>query len=696
MLQFLYQIKVQFIVVISLSLLLYANTLTHGYALDDKIVIHQNLNVQAGIAGIPKILSTDAFQGYLDMAGAQSPIKGGRFRPLSIVTFAIEQSLFGLTLGLDYRQIQVELADLESNGSDPTAINAKVKVLQSIKDKMEKSTEALAFIRHTIQLFLFTLSMCVLLLFLYQHVFPQQSLLALLTVVLFILHPVHTEVVANIKSRDEILSLLFITLSLHYSFEWLKNKTRKNLIYLSISLGLALLSKEYAMLLPIVIAIAWYSLLQYDAKAIWNKAFKTIVFVTLGFIIIRFFAFSNLHSKSKITDVLNDPYLYASTQEAIASKCALILEYMRLFFYPRHLSADYSYSHFSYITFTHWRFILALLLYATLVYCFWIGIKKQKTWLFPLSIFLGFFFLVNNLVFNIGATMGERLFYHSSLGLMILAVMLGARLHERLQWTTTVKRIVLGLCLIPIGLLMGFKTIDRNRAWASDYTLFTTDVRTVPNSALTNNNAGTEIYNSAFGIYHALERPSLKSQAHYQSQLKSATVYFNKAIAIHDRYVVAYMNRGLCFFHSGNRAKAAEDWMMAASLYNGPHNFLKQNAKIFLDEGLTYGSKKEYSKALQPIILASKINPYDAFIWNNLGGSYFMTGQFKNASDAFAMALSMNPNLQDARNGKGAADAIFLLEEKIMLKTADAATLEALKKAYATCGVAKEFLKVKF
>jgi tetratricopeptide (TPR) repeat protein len=490
---------------------------------------------------------------------------------------------------------------------------------------------------------------------------------------------VHTEVVANIKSRDEILSLLFIVLTLHFSFEWMTHKTQKNLVYLSISLTLALLSKEYAMLLPFMIAIAWYSLLKQDFKTMWNQAFKTIVFITLGFILIRFYAFSNLTTKNKITDVLNDPYLYASVQQAIASKCALILEYTRLFFYPRHLSADYSYSHFPYITFAHWQFIFSLAMYLALAYYFWKGLKKQAAWLFPLSLFLGFFFLINNMVFNIGATMGERLFYHPSLGFLILVVMLMAIFYERLKWKANVKMIALAVLLIPVCILMGFKTIDRNRAWASDYSLFTTDVRTVPNSALANNNAGTEIYNSAYAKYHAIEKPSLLDNKLYQSQLKAAIVYFNTTIAIHDRYVVAYMNRGLCYFHSGQKDKAAEDWMKAASLYNGSNNFLKQNAKIFLEEGLVYGSKKEYAKALPPMITASKINPYDAFIWNNLGGAYFMTGQFKNASDAFAMALSINPNLNDAKNGKGAADAIF-----------------ELQKAYKTCGVAPAFLRVKF
>jgi hypothetical protein len=102
----LYQLKTQLGLIVLISLILNINTFTNQYALDDEIIILQNLNVQSGVNGINKILTTDAFQGYLDMAGAQSPVSGGRFRPLSIITFAIEQSLFGETYGLEYREAQ--------------------------------------------------------------------------------------------------------------------------------------------------------------------------------------------------------------------------------------------------------------------------------------------------------------------------------------------------------------------------------------------------------------------------------------------------------------------------------------------------------------------------------------------------------------------------------------------------------------
>jgi protein O-mannosyl-transferase len=58
------------------------------------MVIHHNVYMHQGISGIPEILSKDSYQGFFDKQNASSPLAGGRYRPLSIVTFAIEQDVF--------------------------------------------------------------------------------------------------------------------------------------------------------------------------------------------------------------------------------------------------------------------------------------------------------------------------------------------------------------------------------------------------------------------------------------------------------------------------------------------------------------------------------------------------------------------------------------------------------------------------
>ena len=71
---------------------LYANTLNHNYAFDDSIVITENNFTQKGISGIPDLLTKDFFEGIY---GSQLELSGGRYRPLSLVSFAIEWQIFG-------------------------------------------------------------------------------------------------------------------------------------------------------------------------------------------------------------------------------------------------------------------------------------------------------------------------------------------------------------------------------------------------------------------------------------------------------------------------------------------------------------------------------------------------------------------------------------------------------------------------
>src|SRR4051812_5382629 len=90
-----YDFKVQAVIILVLALGVYFNSFFNEYAHDDGIVIVKNEYVQEGFAGIPKILSRDAYDSYYRQLNTINQLSGGRYRPLSIVTFAIEQQFLG-------------------------------------------------------------------------------------------------------------------------------------------------------------------------------------------------------------------------------------------------------------------------------------------------------------------------------------------------------------------------------------------------------------------------------------------------------------------------------------------------------------------------------------------------------------------------------------------------------------------------
>jgi len=69
------------------AFLLYSNSLFFKYTLDDTLVITENKFTKQGITGIKNILNNDSFVGFL--GENKNLLPGGRYRPLSQITFAI-------------------------------------------------------------------------------------------------------------------------------------------------------------------------------------------------------------------------------------------------------------------------------------------------------------------------------------------------------------------------------------------------------------------------------------------------------------------------------------------------------------------------------------------------------------------------------------------------------------------------------
>ncbi len=81
--------RIIFFVIIVLSFIYYGNTIGHDYTLDDSEVITGNEFIEKGVSGIYDIFANNVFSGELSI------VAGGRYRPLSIISFAIEYQFFG-------------------------------------------------------------------------------------------------------------------------------------------------------------------------------------------------------------------------------------------------------------------------------------------------------------------------------------------------------------------------------------------------------------------------------------------------------------------------------------------------------------------------------------------------------------------------------------------------------------------------
>ncbi len=641
---FLKDFKFQALVIVIVGVLFYANTYKNQYALDDDIIMKQNMYVQKGFSGIGEILSNDAYKSYYESMGVEQQLSGGRYRPLSVITFAIEQAIFGECYGDRYTEVRDSLFDLRKRNVNDQNTNRLINEQNALDKKISKTNFDIAGKRHAFQIFWFVLTMVVLLWLFREHIFRANTDIAFLTVLLFTIHPIHTEVIANVKSRDEIFSLLFIGLTFIFFFRYDLKKKIKDVVWGMICFFLALLSKEYAAAMIVLIPASLMIFHKRKLKDL-TKLVLPIGAVMFLYVLVRLGAIGGAAAapvdKSK-QDPLNDPYLYASLEQKIASKLNRLDDYLWLLIFPYPLVSDYSYQHFPYSKITDPMVWLSLAVNIGLVVLFFKLWKKRHPMSFALLLYLGFFALVCNIFFDIGATMGERLIFHSSLGFCMAIAWLMIKGIEKLN---TSQPAILTCLLFVISVPAFRYTQVRNHDWKNDFTLFTGDVKTHPNSALTNGNAGARYMDyglSFLGHDTIIGKDTIRQfgrdTVKVHRYADTASVYLLRATQIHKKYVNGFLNLGLCYYYTERYELAAEAWGSAYEYF--PSNGILMNyQQMFKGQANNRAAKKDYVGAARFFRCATIAVPNDVNAWSDYGGASFMGKDFTSAKYAFKQGI---------------------------------------------------------
>lgn len=585
--EWLYSFKVQAFVVALLAIIFYINTSKNEYALDDTIVIVKNEYVHQGFAGLPDIFGKDAFDSYYKQFNSSNQLSGGRYRPLSIATFAIEQQFFGAI--------------------SKTAVDSFIVygMTYEMKTVAEKKFLTQMHIRHFINVLLYALLAVVLLYFLRYIVFKNNHIMAFLAVILFTIHPLHTEVVANVKSRDEIMSLLFICSTFIMAFKYHEyGKTWMLVAGVSCYL-LAFLSKEYAITIVVLLPLSLYLFNKFSLSKSIMAILPYLIAVGIYGLLRR--SVTGDANPASDADILNNPYAFAGDTEKLATKLATSLNYMRLLIFPHPLSSDYSYNTIPYKDFSNPLVWLAMVVYGG---CTWImfslfgkfntgerevkilGVKINNggavnttaILCFAIAFFMAHFMLVCNLIFNIGATMGERLIFHSSVGFCIVVAFLLYKGMEKIKPAATGRMLLAGL-MLGLIVICGFTTIERNTYWKNDQTLFDEDIKRSPNSVLVNANVASSLINKSDA-----EKDTVKKF----DDLRRGIAYYDKTVAIHPTFVSGYMNRGVAYMKLNLPDSAKANYDRVASLYpNYPKLY-----EIYYNLGVCYYMNKMVPQAV--------------------------------------------------------------------------------------------------
>ncbi|MDD3875917.1 MAG: hypothetical protein PHT69_04810 [Bacteroidales bacterium] len=486
--------KWQYIILTIFVFILYGNTLTLDYALDDRLMITENTFTKSGFGGIKDILINDSFVGFF--GEKKNLLTGGRYRPLSHIMFAVEYGLFG---------------------PNP-------------------------FIGHLLNILFYALSCVVLLKVLKLLFLNYKGLLAYmpyLVVLFFTAHPLHTEIVANIKGRDDILTFLLSLLTLQAIIQYLDSKKFYYLAIAAVFYFLALMSKENSITFLGVIPVIMFFFFKLRFRD-YILPMLLIGLTAFLFILLRFAVLGFELNIGVEKELLNNPFVNATTNEKYATIFYTMGIYLKLLLLPHPLTHDYYPFHIELVTWTSLKALLPLVIYLILgFYAVWGMIKKQLPAL-GVAIYLITFSIASNLVFNIGTFMNERFMFVPLLGFCIVMAYFIIFFVRKLKNLQNKHNSYLFTVALIILVLYSFKTISRNPAWKNDFTLFTTDVKVSVNSAKCNVSAGGVLIE---------ESQKTEDKALKESYLQQAREYLKKGTEIHPMYVAGWVLYGNVFLY---------------------------------------------------------------------------------------------------------------------------------------------------
>jgi len=675
-----------YLLLILISIGLYVNTFNHEVAFDDENVLHKNEFVIQGVKGIPALLTHDSYYSYYRQMGLDNSLPGGRYRPLSHISFAIEQEFIGtLPDGIvtDY--------SWDSNKN-------RIEETKEDTNKDGKFTEYDFWVkgsgfRHVTNVLLYALLIGIMYHVLTTYIFSNKKDMVFLSLLLFAIHPLHTEVVANIKSRDEILSLIFIFTTLGFALRYVKTFKRRDLILTAVNMLLALLSKEYALLLfgliPAILFVFFKEKINLKEKGFWIlltfvgiASFSLIKFFNSGTLIavpilflyggyyfakqskfastrliygigaalilylaMRFSATTHqvdVDELSFANDIIGNPYLFATPSEIWASKIYIWFKYIELFFIPNPLLADYSFKTIPYSNFASPIVWLSIFTYLTLLILTVWSILKRKTWSLGLMLFIGFFIPITNLFIDIGATMGERLFFHASIGLSIFISMLIFNLIEKMNWTKKSTLLLLGSVLFIQTGAFAFLTIKRNPDWKNNQTLFIKDVTKAPE----NINA---IIGAATSFYELGNLPKNKALK-YLYAVKANNLY-NRGISVYPKHFPLHNNKAINLYSIGMLDSALISSNKAYELSPTQTNILNFRFELsnhFMYLGVQQFEKKNFKKGMNYLVKSLSADKTNDKAWTNMGFALAQAGAKDKALSCFQSALQFNPQNQKA------------------------------------------------
>lgn len=515
------EVKKKGLTVKSISILLfviscavYLNTLSHGFALDDTIVITGNEYTKQGFAGIKEHLTKDSFTGFF--GNERDLVAGGRYRPMSLIFFSMEYALFG---------------------ENPA-------------------------VGHFLNLLFYGLLTVLLYLWLARLMKSEDHKLwsvPFIAALLFAVHPLHTEVVANIKGRDDLFALIGSIGASWWVLRYIDEKKPLFLLWSGILFFFGIMSKENTITFLAIIPLSLFyfrkpKVVDY-VIALLPAVIATAVFMALRISVVGLF------SGGQADNLINNPFMEATVGERYGTTFYTLWRYLQLLFVPVGLTADYYPYHIALMDFSDWRVWLGIISNGALLIWALINLPKKRPMSFAVLYYFITLSIVSNVFFTIGAFMNERFVFMSSVGwALAIACGLYFLLDKKIAFKNANS---LKYTVAAIALLFSVMSISRNKDWKDNETLYAADVQTSVNSCKVN---------LAYGVQTVKKAVKLPAGQKRDQMLNEGIGHVERALEIYPNYIEALSEMGTIKFNQGKIDEAINYYMRCMDVRNNQDN----------------------------------------------------------------------------------------------------------------------------
>ncbi len=467
---------------------------------------------------------------------------------------------------------------------------------------------------------------------------------ALVSALVFSLHPVHVESVAWISGRTDVLCLVFALASLAAVFEGLSRKGLRSFFALAASVIFyagALLSKETAAVLPFVL-LAFIFLRSTGGRLKKGMLAAGLFFIELS-------VYTAIHIKITGIDLGGD---FGSIGERFTVSLASLLYYLKLLILPYPLKAHYG------VEAVEPSFDTAagavILLFAICAVIKWRETFKKvpgknisHTDFEPLFAFAALLLagtLLPVVVFPpySDPILAERFLYFPGAAFALIAGGAGAYFvgRRRLRWPALVAAAMIAA---------GYAAADnvRSRDWLDDYTLFAETARNTESPMIHGNYANALLERhqikqaiSEFEIIEAGDPYEWRALLNHGRALVSLGDYeaagtkFEKALKINPESINAAVQLANVLDIQGRREDASKMYDRALSISGS-------FAPAYYNLGVFYEKSKEYGPALTQYNKAIKLDPYYTNAYLGAANTCYLRGGYAEAEKYFLKIIEL-------------------------------------------------------